>query len=147
MSHPVASWSVVSPVESPGATLDGTGSTVAPGIDLELDSDGDLVVDTDAHFTTGMAAVAQGIRLRLQMFKGEWFLDLSRGVPYFTEILGAKFSQVRMREIFRAVIAESPGVDEIEALILSFASRRLEVTWRVRTSYGVTTDTLDLGEV
>lgn len=146
MSHATASWSVVSPVATPGSTVASAG-TVVSGIDLELDDDGDLVVDTDAHFTTGMDAVAQGIRLRLQMFQGEWFLDTDRGVPYFTEILGSKFDQVRIRDVFRDVITEAPGVDDLEVLTVDFTSRALTVTWRVRTTYGVTTDTLDLGVV
>lgn len=118
-----------------------------PGVDLELDSDGDLVVDTDLHFTTGLAAVAQGIRLRIQTFKGEWFLDLDHGVPYFQDLLGQKFNEAKARAAFRDAILSAPEIDSLDSLTVTFngQTRVMAVSWRVTTSFGQVADSIDLG--
>ena len=115
-------------------------------IDLLLDSDGDMVVDSDLHFSTGAEAVAQGIRIRLQMFKGEWFLDLDTGVPYWDDLLGAKYNEVRARAAFRDAIVSAPGVDELITLKVTFdgATRTLAVSWEVRCAFGAFTDSLEV---
>lgn len=146
MAHPTTSWVLIPATESPGATLDRTGASVAPGVDLVLDSDGDLVVDTDAHFTTGLLAVSQGARIRLQMFKGEWFLDLDKGVPWLPNdivadvdaILGQRFNEVKVRGAIRPILQDTPGVITINKLDISFtgSTRALRVDWRVTTTDG-----------
>lgn len=142
MSHPTASWVLV-----PSA-VDGTfeASTFIPGVDLELDGDGDLVVDRDAHFTTGLDAVAQGIRIRVQMFEGEWFLDLDTGIPYYQDILGQKFNEVKIRAAFREEILAAPGVGALLELAVTFdnATRILSVTWKVQSSFGVVEDSVEV---
>jgi len=124
-------------------------------IDLLLDSSGDLVVDTDAHFASGIAAIAQGIRIALQMFKGEWFLDLDEGVPYLERsgvaadqaLIGQKFNEARALSEFRKAILRAPGVNSIVTLKVALdAARLMRVTWAVRTTFGDTPpDTLVLG--
>ncbi len=143
MSHPSSTWTLV---DSSTPAAGGT-STLTPGVDLQLDGDGDLVVDTDAHFTTGLEAVAQGIRIRLQMFRGEWFADLDAGMPYFQEILGQKFSALRVRAAFREAIEAAPGVVEILSLDILFdgASRNARVSWKVRGDAGVFTGSTEVG--
>lgn len=50
--------------------------------DLRIDAQGNLVLLTDQQ------ALADKIDQRLKLFYQEWFLDTSRGVPYFQNILG-----------------------------------------------------------
>lgn len=128
------------------ATLRARAGLAKTGIDLALDAvTGDLVVDRDVYFTTGPAAVVQGIRLRLLAFLGEWFLDLDHGVPWFQDILGRKYDAARMRALVRAAIVAAPGVDELVALAISFepAPRRVSISFDVRTTYGVTSSTVE----
>lgn len=115
-------------------------------IDLLLDSDGDLVIDSDVHFSTGVNAVAQGIRIRLQNFKGEWFLDLDDGVPYYQDILGQKYDQNKVRDAFRDAILATPGVEELLKLEVSFdgQTRTLSVEWEVRAATGTIEESLEL---
>lgn len=54
----------------------------------------------------------QRIKVRLQIFKGEWVLDNREGVPYFQDIL-TKSSKEANDAIFRAKILEEPLVDTI----------------------------------
>lgn len=146
MSHPVSTWPLLADPETPGATLDRTGSNVELGVDLLLDTDGDLVVDTDAHFTTGLQAVQQGCQIRLQTFRGEWFLDRDFGIPYLENdivpaadaILGGKFNPVKTRSAFRDMLLVTPGVLDITMLTAEFegSTRTLTVGWRVTTDLG-----------
>lgn len=117
-------------------------------IDLLLDVDGDIVIDSDLRWATGLPAIAQGIRIQLQLVKGEWFLDLDDGVPYYERegvtsaeaLLGGRFNQARATAAFRAAILRAPGVNTITSLAVAFdgSTRQLTVTWAVRTTFGDT---------
>ncbi len=117
--------------------------------DLLLDADNDIVVTTDLQFTRGIPAVVQSCRIALQMFKGEWFLDLDAGIPYFEEILGAKpaiGAEVARQEFLRELLLVE-GVVEVTRLAIAFdpATRALTVRWQVRTEFGETPiDTLTI---
>lgn len=107
-------------------------------IDLTL-TDGDIdLTGGRLSFTSGIGAVAQGIRIRLQAFRGEWFRNLDSGVPYWQELLGQKFDEAKARRIFREAIRAAPGVGEILKLAVTFdaKTRTLSVTWQVRTEFG-----------
>lgn len=118
-------------------------------IDFLLDANGDLDVSGGKlHFSTGLQAVAQGVRIRVQMIRGEWFLDQSLGVPLFAgptvtkaeALLGSKFDKVRAAAAFRDVIAAAPGVTEVLLTEVSFnpKTRKAAVKWRVRCAFGDT---------
>src|SRR5678809_121182 len=109
-------------------------------IDLELGADGDLLVDSDAHFTQGLPAISQGIRIRTLLFRGEWFLDLDAGVPYYQDLLGRRFDAVKARAAFRPALRLAPGVKRVESLeaTINIATRQLDVSWRVSTEFGDT---------
>lgn len=152
MTHPVATWPVLPDPETGGALLDRDGAQVVPGVDLELDDDGDLVVDSDAHFTPvdSVQAVAQGIRLRLQLFRGELFWNTDAGMPYLRRddmaegeaILGSKFDELKVRAAFRAEIVKAPGVGTLDELVVTFnrATRATLVRWHVTTTDGTPLD-------
>lgn len=113
-------------------------ATITDPVDLLLDDDGDLVVGTDLEFSRGVQAVAQGVRIRLLTFLGEWFADLSIGVPYYRDILGQKFDQGRVHSAVRGAILSTPGVREITSLSASYtrSTRILTVEWEVLTEFG-----------
>ena len=113
-------------------------------IDLLLDADGDLIVTTDLQFSSGLAGVAQGIRIRILTFKGEWFTDLEFGVPYYQDLLGHKFDNTKARIAFRDAILSAPGVLGLTELETTFtgSTRALNVSWRVATVFGDTEDEL-----
>lgn len=114
---------------------------------LKLDADGDLIVDGTGLHTIGDDAnevIAQSIRTRLGFFKGEWFLDELRGVPWLQSILMKAPDLVAVRATLRATIAATPGVLDVPSLVIAFdaAARSLSVTFTATTDAGVLSDTL-----
>jgi hypothetical protein len=127
-------------------------------VDLPIDPvTGDLAfVNGTLTLTSGIAAVAQGIRIRLQMIRGEWFLDLDAGVPYYERdgvlardaIFAQKWNQAKALRAFRDAILSTPGVDELVQLDITFNpfTRGITVTWQATTAFGDTVaDTLATG--
>lgn len=118
-------------------------------VDWELDNDNDLIIPI--RYTSGIAAVVQGIRIRLQLWRGEWFLDLDAGMPYLpTEdgvivpesaaILGQKFDSVKARTALRKEIFSTPGVIDVPELRITFdgPTRTLGIEFRAITKFGNT---------
>lgn len=117
-------------------------------LDVLLGEDGDIVVDPvlGVTFVSGIAGVAQLVKISLRLFLGEWFLDLDAGVPYFQTILGKKYDAVTLRaEMVKAVVSV-PGVVEILSLTLEFdgATREASVSLALRTEFGDTVVELEL---
>lgn len=119
-------------------------------LDWALDDDGDLdVVEGDARWARGLEGVAQGIRLRLSIFKGEWFLDTTLGMPWRKRvgvveedaaILGGKYDDLKARTAIREAILDTEDDLEIVSLTTSFdsATRQLSISWIVRVSFSDT---------
>ena len=117
--------------------------------DLLLDENNDLVIGSDLSWTYGIDAVVQSCRIALQLFQGEWFLDLDAGIPYWEGILGRKPATAIAiaRDEFRRELLETAGVLEVLKLEVKYvgATRLLTIQWQVRTELGETPiDTLDL---
>lgn len=127
-----SSASVASPGSEAGATA---------GRDLRLDpTTGDLeLVEGDFELVAGGESIASDLASRLQTFAGEWFLDTSIGLPYFTEIAGRPTTR-RLDELFREAINETPGVTEILELELQQTGRTLSLVFRVATDLGTLID-------
>lgn len=97
--------------------------------DIHLDSTGNIAcLGVDRA-----ALLSQRIKVRLQTFMGECFLDRSIGVPYFTEILKKSPDLGRVRSLLAAVIATVEGVKKTLTLELKFnqGTRQLNVDFRV----------------
>ncbi len=111
-----------------------------------LDADGDLDVSQGLRYATGLDAIAQGIGSRIKMIRGEWFRDLSLGMPYFENdtvpsaeaLLGSKFNEPYARDLYSTAIRSALGVDSLLSLSVSLnaSTRVLSVNWRVRTYFG-----------
>ncbi len=117
--------------------------------DLELDEDNDLVITTDLQWTRGIDAVVQSCRIALQMFQGEWFLDLDAGIPYWDKILAQKpdVAIAAAQAAFTDTLNAIEGVVSVLLMDVQYnnATRNLTINWRVRCVFGDTpTDTLAL---
>jgi len=72
-----------------------------------------LIEDDELSIVDGDDALVQHLVLRLQFFLAEWFLDQRIGVPYLEKILVKNPNLVAVRNIFREVILETPGIETI----------------------------------
>lgn len=119
-------------------------------IDLKLDANNELVIeDGDIPFTSGLDAIVQQCRIVLQMFQGEWFLNLDVGIPYWEKILGEKPTTAieAARIFFRRELQLVDGVNKVTRLDITYtgSTRTLNVSWQVNTIFGDTpVDIIDL---
>ncbi len=111
-----------------------------PTVDLALDVDTNDLVFTARNLTlvTEEALVAQRLKVLLQLFLGEWFLDANAGIPYFQEILKKGVDPTNIDAIFRAAIV---GVKDVNRIIeyaseIDDAARTVSVAFTVDTVYG-----------
>ena len=111
-------------------------------IDLLLDNNDDLFITTDLAWATGVQAVAQECRIALQMFAGEWFMDLTFGYPYWTRILGQKpdVAIAAARSVTRSVLLNINNVTDVPTLSVTYnpSPRGLVISWVVSTQFGDT---------
>lgn len=108
--------------------------------DIALTADHDLDVSAgDLSLLDGAAQVAQQIRIKLKLWRGEWFLDTDFGTPYLQAILGKQLTLSGAIAALRKSILEVSGVRKIEAFTYKFDSRArsLSVTFTAETPFGL----------
>ncbi|MBX4266531.1 hypothetical protein [Clostridium estertheticum] len=106
-----------------------------------LDENGDYSFGKgQQNFTFGRFAVSQAIDTSLALLKGEWWEDISAGLPLFQNILGKTGSpdNIAIADLFiKKRINEVTGVTSIEGFTSSYADRVYTFTCSVNTLYGV----------
>ena len=112
--------------------------------DLALDAKThDIVVtaDSDVFFIDNAERVAQQIKIQLLTMLGEWFLDITHGVPYLEYILVKNPNFELIRQILKEQIQNVDDVEAVNSLELDYDShqRRLGVTYAAETNYGLVT--------
>lgn len=109
-------------------------------MDLQLDKDShDLVLtDYDLTLNTGLALVQQRLKQSLLFFLGEWYLDITDGVPYYQDIFIKGPDRLTVESVFKAAILETPGVQELTEFSIEYenAPRKLSVSFQVKTEFG-----------
>lgn len=107
----------------------------------------DLVINKDAILIDNAERVAQQIRIRLNSFLGEWFLNTAYGIPYLEYILIKNPNLTLVRSILRKQIAGVDDVTKIESLTLELdnQTRKLTVDFECDTNYGLVTGKEVLG--
>lgn len=97
--------------------------------------------------TTGLQEIIQRIRVRLQFFKGEWFLNTDHGIPYFQSILGQKAVDLNIvSNIFKNAMLDVDGVLELLEFSIEFDSirRALIIEFKAKTVEGVANEIIEL---
>lgn len=115
--------------------------------DLLLDSSHDLqLVNNDLALASGTQATLQAIGQRLKLWQGEWFLDVTAGVPYLQQVFtkGTKLSVIR--SLLLAVVAKTNGVTAIRRFdVFPQPNRGLDVEFEASTLAGDAELNLALG--
>lgn len=109
-----------------------------PAYDLAL-------IGGDLRFTEDPRdQVRQHIKQRLLAIQGEWFLDQSVGLPWFSSILGKHRSLDIVEALIREQIVGTPGVMQLVAFALEVSEteeRTATITFAVSLSEAVSLST------
>lgn len=118
-------------------------------IDFKLDtSTHDIVFDPyDIAIVDGVEALKQRLKQRLLLFRGEWFLDLNAGVPYFSDVFIKQPRRNILESAFKREIVGDPEVTALTSFELSFQSERtISLAFTVQTVYSkAITDQITVG--
>lgn len=109
----------------------------------KLDENGDIVT-RGVMWNYDKEAVAQNISTRLKLFLGEYFRDITDGVPWFEKengtegILGKGYSLAEVESILKNRIARTDGVLKLLEFKIDFnaTTRKMIVSAFVLTNYG-----------
>lgn len=111
--------------------------------DLALNVDNwDLVFrNNDLMIIDNAERIGQQIKITLQYWYEEWFLDTTKGIPYLQYICIKNPNLQHIRQIFRSAIMSVPGVDSVTELTLNVNAkeRTLSVQYTASTSAGLLT--------
>ena len=91
---------------------------------------------TDRLTNTLSEEVAQWLYTMFRFFQGEWFLDLTQGVPWYQQILGFKVSTALVASILRQVIQRCPGISGTKQFSLTSVGRNWKLNFAVQLSDG-----------
>lgn len=100
--------------------------------DLHLEGGKAVIID-------GAEAIAQRARLRLSIFRGEWFADQREGTPWFELIFPNANNPALIRSVIRDVLLGIPGIVSIDQV-------NIDINRETRTLSGNISATGDEGE-
>ncbi len=106
------------------------------------DTTWDLVIDNttnwDLKLLTGIDYYKQKVRIKLQFFLGEWFLDTEKGVDWYGTILVKNPNLTNVDNLLKVTVLESPGVIELLQWQSSFniQNRTYTVIFEANTDAG-----------
>ena len=100
-----------------------------------FDENGDYAIN---RFVSESAATIQAVATRLRLFKGEWFLNLESGVPWYQRVFIKPARLNEVDKIIRNKITQTEGVDQLTSFDLRFDrdTRKLSVSFSATTIYG-----------
>lgn len=94
------------------------------------DGTGDLILTTQnggktlTVVTDKSAAAAQKLTNRFRFFKGEWFLDVTQGFPYWDFFTGKNPDPRVLKQLLTKVVLSVPPVVSIKKLDLTILPNR-----------------------
>lgn len=105
------------------------------------DATGDIDIQANNWvMVQGTEEISQIIKQNLQTVLGEWFLDSSLGLPWFTEIFEKGQSQKNIDTIFIDEIGACPGVISLvnySSQLTDKANRVLSIEFQAYTVEGI----------
>ena len=107
-------------------------------IDYELEN-GDIVIrNGDIATVSEPQATRQRLEQKLKLWRGEYWLDTSRGFPWLEQVLGKRPRPEVVTSLIRQLLQDDPEVRALETLTVEFegVDRNLTVAFRARLSNG-----------
>lgn len=101
---------------------------------FKLDPTTHLLVREGGSFVriSGAEEIRQNVEVRLRLFRGEAWLNILLGVPYFEQVLIKGADAAALESVFREAILGADGIVSITSLRLTFdpAARVLTVDYK-----------------
>lgn len=115
-------------------------------MNLKLDSDGDLIVGRGAARVSGAAYVGQLIANKLKTLYGEWQLNQTIGLPWFTDLLRHNYNEGLIFNWVHKTLSEVEYVTSVDSLELGVvkSERTLLISFTVSTIYGSVTNEVEV---
>ncbi len=119
---------------------------------LTLVADPDNIIPGDLHLENGQIHFWDGIEAHLQktivllkFVKGEWFLNIEEGIPYFTHVLIHNPSINAVRALIRQALLAVPGASSVRSLTLKWdkPARNLAVNFELVFNDGLVLTSAD----
>lgn len=103
----------------------------------KLDADGDLVFGHGLkdYYQDNVEAIAQSVKTRLQLWRGEWYLNTQEGTPYMQEVLGKNTKDLAIRAL-QTRILDTEGVTSIKDFQIVPNGRHMSFYIVINTIYG-----------
>lgn len=78
-------------------------------------------------------AAVQSARLKFQFWRGEWFLDVTQGVPYIELVFVKPTNLPQLEALCRRILRSIPEIDAVPVVSLTHdrETRALTVDWEV----------------
>lgn len=92
------------------------------------------------NFIYDLEAVAQILAQRMKLFEGEWWENLTDGLPLFQSILGSSGGLRNLQVIIGIISARingTVGVTGINSLSVSYSNRKFVYSAVVETQFGI----------
>ncbi|MGX5036269.1 hypothetical protein ACWKX2_11585 [Enterobacter hormaechei] len=91
------------------------------------------------QYVDGAERVRQQVEFRLNLWRGEWFLDSQFGTPYLQDVLGKQVTLNGALSAIRTEILAVEGVNGIVEFTYNFdrAERKLSIEFTANTEYGL----------
>lgn len=110
-------------------------------LDIGLDPlTGDLAFkDNDLVLVSGSEQLVQNLKIRLRFFLGEWFLDITKGLPFYEDILVKNPNLPDIDNIIKAQITETEDVTELLEYVSDYdpVLRTYSIQFKVRSIFGI----------
>lgn len=105
--------------------------------DIQLSDEWDM--PANPQLIDDAQRVAQQIKITLQFWKGEWFLDTDAGVPYLERILVKNPNASHIRQVIQQQIASVDGVKSasIDSVLIDNRQRSAVVVYSAVTDKGL----------
>jgi hypothetical protein len=99
--------------------------------DLVEDAQGNIAMASNPY------ALAQDVASAIKLFKGECFYDVSRGIPYWQQILGQWPPLAVIRAYVESAALTVPGVVKAQCKIVQTADRTITGQVEITDAAGV----------
>lgn len=108
-------------------------------IDFRIADNKVLFTNGLLQYVDGAERVRQQVEFRLNLWRGEWFLDSQFGTPYLQDVLGKQVTLNGALSAIRTEILAVEGVAGIVEFSYNFdrAERKLSIEFTANTEYGL----------